>query len=188
MRAWEPRAGRCQDPHPRFWPCSGRGWDEPRPPRALEVGAQRRASGGSVPACGTRQIKGSVTRCVVLGSCIPYSPHPAISTVQLGQAGCFILLLTLCPSPRHSGKGRKEASSHLQGARSSAVPRGRGGKHPHLQHHPWPPAPPGPLTCPRTERPAALTHTRGSLTTTPSPVPPLQPQEEQGRHAAGVQG
>lgn len=141
-----------------------------------------------MPACGTRQIKGSVTRCVVLGFCIPYSPHPAISTVQLGQAGCFILLLTLCPSPRHSGKGRKEASSHLQGARSSAVPRGRGGKHPHLQHHPWPPAPPGPLTCPRTERPAALTHTRGSLTTTPSPVPPLQPQEEQGRHAAGVQG
>lgn len=80
-----------------------------------------------MPACGTRQIKGSVTRCVVLGFCIPYSPHPAISTVQLGQAGCFILLLTLCPSPRHSGKGRKEASSHLQGARSSAVPRGRGG-------------------------------------------------------------
>lgn len=81
-----------------------------------------------MPACGTRQIKGSVTRCVVLGSCIPYSPHPAISTVQLGQGGCFILLLTLCPSPRHSGKGRKEASSHLQGARSSAVPRGRGGQ------------------------------------------------------------
>lgn len=62
-----------------------------------------------------------MTRCTVLGSCIPHSPHPAISTVQLGQAGCFILLLTLCPSPRHSGKGRKEASSHLQGARSSAV-------------------------------------------------------------------